>query len=223
MRPVTRGSWPVDAAGRRKQFADSNYKGFFTDLLDNFGFYCSYCEKPDNLDVEHVIPKSSSAGANLVVDWNNLLLGCPTCNRDYKKNKNQTRANYAWPDEIDTFKFYDYCSSGNLKVSTSLIAQSDKDKAQATIDLCGLAPKPKKTVTESKDFLWHKRMQVWEVADGHKKDYLAGTTTVDKIVGFAVMSGYWSIWITVFNGHNDVINAISDAYKGTKSDYCTLP
>lgn len=222
MRPVTRGPWPRNANGIQKEFANANYKGFFEDLLDNFDFYCSYCEKSDNLDVEHVIPKSVPAGADLAVDWNNLLLGCPTCNRDYKKNKNLSRAHYIWPDEVDSFRFYEYSSSGDLRVNSTL-SLADQDKAQATIDLCGLAPKPKDKATESKDFLWLKRSQIWTIAEDYKSKYIAGTETVQSISALASAMGFWSIWVTVFNGHNNVINAISDTHKGTKSNYCTPP
>lgn len=222
MRPVTRNSWPLKPNGDRKTFAVSNYKGFFKDLVINFGFYCSYCERPDSLDIEHVIPQSSPAGQHLVVDWNNLLLGCPSCNRDHKSNINNTRNGYVWPDEVDSFSHYEYFSSGDLKVKSTL-DNADKTKAQATIDLCGLAPPPKSNANQSKDFLWQQRMKVWVVAEKFKADYIAGNTTVGNIVTFSEMSGFWSIWITVFSGHDDVINAISDAYNGTKSDYCTPP
>ena len=97
----------------------------------------------------------------------------------------------------------------------------DQDKAQATINLCKLAAKPKFKVTESKDFLWQQRMKVWVVAEKFKTDYVTGNTTVDSIVAFSEMSGFWPIWITVFHEHNDVINAISDTFNGTKTDYCT--
>ena len=222
MRPVTRSAWPQDANGNQKQFSDSNYKGFFSDLLDNFGFYCSYCEKCDHLDVEHVIPKAAPAGADLVVDWNNLLLGCPACNRDYKKNKNQGRTGYIWPDEVDSFRFYEYLSSGDLRVISTL-SQADKDKAQATINLCGLAPKPKSQATENKDFLWLKRSQVWTIAENFKSKYSEGTETAQSISEMAFTFGFWSVWITVFDGVDEVVNAISDRFNGTKADYCTAP
>ena len=222
MRPVTRNGWPLDENGEQKQFTNSNYKGFFKDLLDNFGFYCSYCEKPDNLDVEHVIPKTVPAGVALAVDWNNLLLGCPTCNRDYKKNKNQSRANYIWPDEVDSFRFYDYLSTGGLKINSTL-SQADKDKAQSTIDLCGLAPKPKLKASESKDFLWLQRSQVWSIAEDYKSKYIMGTETAQSISDMAITIGFWSVWITVFDGVDEVINVISDRFNGTRTDYCTAP
>ena len=98
----------------------TQYGGYLKPLKTTFGQNCSYCERIDKLDVEHVIPKTCPVGKPLIVDWNNLLLGCPRCNRDFKRAKNTTRTGYLWPDMDDTFSCFDYKSDGRVLVKHGL-------------------------------------------------------------------------------------------------------
>ena len=133
------------------------------------------CERPDSVDTEHVIPKSKPLGRDLEVNWNNLLLGCESCNRDHKKNKNDSREGYVWPDKEDTFQYYTYDDTGDMKSRSSLNAEQ-KLRAEATIKLCGLAPTPKDPTKkkERKDFLWLQRFRVWQLAESKKKIFDLG-------------------------------------------------
>lgn len=62
------------------------YRGAVVDLRSNLGAYCSYCESrvqdARHTDVEHRLPKSFYTSDSL--DWDNFLLACARCNRDYK-------------------------------------------------------------------------------------------------------------------------------------------
>ena len=48
-------------------------------LLDEFGPFCCYCRRefpPDELTIEHLLPKSEGGGNN----YENLRLACYPCN-----------------------------------------------------------------------------------------------------------------------------------------------
>lgn len=51
---------------------------------------CAYCESKfrhvTSGDIEHILPKNKNARPDLVVEWTNLTLSCPTCNRQNKKD-----------------------------------------------------------------------------------------------------------------------------------------
>jgi hypothetical protein len=51
-----------------------------SDLINNIGQYCSFCEMPlaANLAIEHMLPKRDFP--DLLVSWTNFLLACPVCN-----------------------------------------------------------------------------------------------------------------------------------------------
>ncbi len=84
----------------------TTYSSYLEPLIRSFGQYCSYCERWDKLDVEHVVPKTKAP--HLKTEWDNLLLGCARCNRDFKKNKNDKRDGYLWPDTHNTFRAFTY-------------------------------------------------------------------------------------------------------------------
>ena len=56
MRSVDRGPWPAGDDGRRVSFADRRRAR--VPLIDSIGEYCGYCERPGDLHVEHVVPRS---------------------------------------------------------------------------------------------------------------------------------------------------------------------
>lgn len=215
MRPVTRQPWPIDRDGERIEYR--SYKSFFSKLINNFGHYCSYCEGVSKLDIEHVIPKSIDPA--LMTEWTNLLLGCSSCNRDFKRNKNNSRDGYAWPDEADTFEYYQYFSSGDVKAAQNL-PNDLRTKAEATLSLCGLNPQPKHEIKEPNDYLWQQRSFVWVVAEMELEKYSQAISSVGSIASLAVATGHWSVWVSVFNEHIDVVRAISQKYNGTLNKYC---
>ena len=66
MRPVHRGNVPTDDNGIDIEFND--YKKARDPLIHRIGDYCSYCEVAlhDQVDVEHVLPKSINGIALMV-------------------------------------------------------------------------------------------------------------------------------------------------------------
>lgn len=217
MRSLLRKPWPQNPDGSKKTPAD--YKTFLPDLIDNFGQCCCYCEKAESsLDVEHVAPKSLNP--TKICDWDNLLLACPKCNRDYKKSWNPNRTGYAWPDEKDTFDIFEYHIDGSMTVKDSL-SSDEKECAQKTIDLLGL-----NEPNSCSNWLCYKRYQQWDIASIFLKDYENGAKTAERIefiVKNVVANGYWSVWMTVFKDYPEVTQKIADAFPGTLPKYCTPP
>ncbi|MEM7397212.1 MAG: HNH endonuclease [Verrucomicrobiota bacterium] len=78
---VTRLNAFLGKSGGGSASLDQIYGLSRSDLIRNFGQYCSYCEMPvfdNSLAVEHMIPKNSFADRG--IDYNNFLLSCPNCN-----------------------------------------------------------------------------------------------------------------------------------------------
>ena len=215
MRPVKKGKWPTNQFGYIKLPAD--YRDFLPDLKADIGHYCSYCEcRTRSLDVEHVIPKSINP-QKLEYNWYNLLLSCPKCNRDYKKDWNPSRRGYVWPDTHDTFDIYEYHCDGSMSVNSS-VAPYVRIMAQNTIDLMHL-----NSTNSSDDELVDMRAEMWETANEDLEDYNIGKKLPDQVAKHAKKTGYWSIWMTVFKDHPEVTQKIADAFPGTLPKYCTPP
>lgn len=161
------------------------YQSYKSDLLKRYGPYCAYCEKKDHdLDVEHVEPVSKSGK---ITDWNNLLLGCPTCNRDFKKAANQSRKGYVFPDHDETFKVFHYGSNGSIKATTPA--------AVATRKLCGL----------ERPAAISNRLDAFRRAIDMKREVQAGTRHAADVLPWARYMGHWSVWMTVFHDVPSVI------------------
>ena len=56
MRPINRGPWPTDDNGLEVHFPE--YGHAKVPLIERIGEYCSHCERPGDLHLEHVVPKS---------------------------------------------------------------------------------------------------------------------------------------------------------------------
>lgn len=188
----------------------NDYKKYLKPLLDAFGPYCSYCERPDKLDVEHVQP--SSKQPHLKLDWNNLLLGCPRCNRDYKKSWNDSRDDHVWPDTHNTFSLLTFYPDGRVKPSEGLAPELRQDVAN-TIRLVRLDDSREKQKTLNMG-----RRRTFKLANRAKSNYQAGFETLEEVLDQA-RAGYWSVWYTVFQDIEDVSNALLNdpEYPNTKN------
>ena len=196
----------------RPEFEDSqptNYKKYLRPLIDAFGQYCSYCERIDKLDVEHVEPQSANAALSL--EWSNCLLGCPRCNRDFKRSNNRSRQGFCWPDEQDTFKILRYFSDGRVKPQINLTPEQ-LVAVEATIHLTRLDDGKEPQIV-----LNLARRMKFKAARRAKKHFEDGIESVDDVLQQA-SEGFWSVWMTVFADVPEVKRALcnSNSYPNTR-------
>ena len=186
-------------------------------LLNNFGSYCSYCEVCVSnglcLDVEHILPKADNP--NLKYKWTNFLLGCRICNgpggKWYRPIPTPTMHQ---PDKNNTFLSLEYYESGVVKVNPKLNVFA-KVNAQALIDYLHLNKSPKSSL-EDRDGRNQMRREVWKVANDMLEDYDANNPKCLKYLIETVKArGGWSIWFTVFKGHDEVRKALIEKFPGT--------
>jgi len=71
--------YPMPSIIRLKKYINIPYRGVVltrTNIFKRDGSICQYCGSPDNLTLDHVIPKSRGGSSN----WDNLITACKTCN-----------------------------------------------------------------------------------------------------------------------------------------------
>ena len=153
MRPVCRGPWPIGNDGCRESF--QHYRHAKRPLSERIGDYCSYCERTGDLHVEHVIPQS--VADELKTDWANFLLACTNCNST-KRDHNQSREGYLWPDQDDTFSAFSYQSGGRVSVADGL-EPGEHRRADALFKLVGLGASDTHSNRRR-----HKRRRAWDKA-----------------------------------------------------------
>jgi uncharacterized protein (TIGR02646 family) len=226
MRPVVRGASPQ--AG---DFDD--YKNAKPDLVSCLGRYCSYCERPiaTNLAVEHIQPKSLPAYIALEGKWKNFLLACVNCN-SCKLAKDVVLAEVFLPDRDNTFHAFNYRQDGRVVPSAAAIAAGLSEIADRTLALTGLDKSSEKTPdANGKQVALDRvsqRMEVWakalEACHDVRTAHPASAIMVrDYVVKLAQAEGFFSIWMTVFQGDIDMLNRLIDAFPGTRASGCFDP
>jgi len=200
MRPVNRPACPITSPSR--------YQAYLLPLSQSFGAYCSYCERPDKLDVEHVVPTSKQP--SLELEWTNLLLGCPRCNRDFKKSRNDDRVGYLWPDTHDTFSAFEYLPDGRVR-STPSATQAEADALADLVKLEDSAYQATLNLERRRAFRMAERMLV---------RYRNGDADLFEVVDVAG-AAFWSVWMTVFRNESPVVAALIDPqnFPGTATQY----
>lgn len=205
MRSVDRGAWPIGHDGGRIPFP--KYGHAKLPLIERIGEYCSYCKRPGDLHVEHVVPKS--VADELETEWSNFLLGCVNCN-SRKWNRNDSRQGYIWPDSDDTFEAFAYRSGGRVSVNDTL-AQGEYRKASALFGLVGLGEKGTRT-----DRRRRKRHQAWEQAV-IVRDLINGENSQVLAVKLALGTGFFSVWMEVFHDDENMRQRLIEAFPGTRT------
>lgn len=214
MRPITRGDIPIEN-GIPIKFA--HYGKALPHLVDRIGLYCSYCGKriENSPAVEHICPKS--VDPSLKLDWNNFLLACKNCNsikRTHPDNINESKKDYFWPDENDTFNIFTYEDTGKIYVKNSIPSEI-KEKANKTLELTGL------NRFDRGDKILLKRREAWGVAKESLSDLNKCETEEMKrqIIRTAVSRGYWSVWMTVFKNEKSILKSLIYSFPGTNKEY----
>lgn len=223
MRPVRRGASPLsnDFAG---------YRDAFPHLVARLGGYCSYCERtiPTQLAVEHLLAKALPQYAHLVGRWDNFLLGCVNCNST-KLDKDVDPAGILLPDRDNTLGALVYTADGKVQPSP---ASPPEVQAMAgrLLSLVGLDKKPADARDENGKLVAiervAQRMQAWGEARTAKSlvDKDPGNVGLRRMaVGWASARGFFSVWMTVFQGDADMRNRLIDAFPGTRESGCFDP
>lgn len=226
MRPVTKLAPGVytDKNGSAIEIKDDypRYQDAKSALVFNLGKFCSYCEEAyhqmRDLHVEHVQPKNYEEHgrkiyAHLETKWTNFLLSCETCNgADNKDTKNVILTNCHLPYLNNTYKSLTYKPGGVVEVNSQLTGIS-YTHAQNLLSLIGLDKTP---VTSCPgDTRCKKRSKDWDLAKKYKNKYIKGDTNLDTIIDLVENRGGWSIWFTVFSGHDEVRKALIEEFPGT--------
>lgn len=189
------------------------YKSYLSRLIQSFGQYCSYCERPDKMDVEHVVPKSKAE--HLAVEWSNLLLGCSRCNRDFKKNNNDEREGYLWPDTHNTYGAFVYEETGKVTINPSLDAlhQQAAEGIKALVRLDD-GQEEQKTLNLG-------RRAEFKRAKLMKELFIDEHLSLDDLMLVVDRAPYWSVWMTVFSDVPAVKNMLisGPAFPGTASQW----
>lgn len=218
MRPVNKVPWPQER-GANKNY--SPYGEAKDDLVENLGRYCSFCGEIgyySALDVEHVQAKNYEENGvkiyeHLKEDWTNFLLGCKNCNPIKGKKKVETDT-HTLPHVENTFMRFAYSEGGMVSVSNGL-SPANRLKAVNTLNLVGLDRRPGKPNYSSKDKRWLRRMEVWFMAERYLDRFNNGLTDLDDLITIAKLSGFWSVWMTVFEGVSEVRQRLIKDFPGT--------
>ncbi|BCV48376.1 HNH endonuclease [Shewanella algae] len=217
MRPVSKGASPVE--GEFKKYQDAK-----PDLISRLGAYCSYCERkiPTLLAVEHIEPKSLKPG--LEKNWSNFLLACTNCN-SCKGDAPVDLQKLLLPDRDNTFEAYTYEDDGAIVPSHQLIA-AQKALALETLKLVGL-DKPIQGYRDANDQMVSldrpsQRMEVLMSAQNALNNFnMAPIDPMkDIIVELALSTGYFSIWMRVFDAVPEMKVRFIEAFNGTRQSGC---
>jgi len=217
MRPIIRGDIPKDKSGKPKVF--QRYQEARFDLTIRLGQYCSYCEifVPAALEVEHIQPKKGRyARPDLKLAWVNFLLACKNCNatKSDKRVDDQLQEHY-WPQQDNTFRAFKYLAGGIVIVNPEL-SNAEKERAQRTIELTGLDKMPILEIKAS-DWRWQNRRVTWDKAQRALRHLQRHDTPQmrEQIVDTAMASGFWSVWMTVFERDSDMLRRFIQIFPRT--------
>jgi len=213
MRPIDKGGWPTKGSHGVRKRVFNDWTRAIPHLRGRTGRFCHLCEmKVTNaIAIEHIKPKEHFP--RLQAHWDNFLLICNQCNSHklatipispYKKK-------YYWPHLNNTIKAFDFKITGEIIPNTTyLTTQPQIDRANATIDLYGLD----KTVTAqgNSDDRLLERLEAYKQAIDRLIEYtgVPQLATVPAIVANAKNTGFFSVWLKVFDSVPVVKAALID-------------
>lgn len=226
MRPVDKGPTPKTAAGAEVRV--SHHRQWRRYLIERIGPYCSYCEIKINNSpqVEHVVAQDIDPSRAL--DWDNLLLACPPCNRA-KSNKACSPNTHYLPEAHNTYLAFGYLKRNSvvqhqpgLFMTPKNPAPPSPQKVDNTIALCALdrdTTKEAETVTDLrwkhrleaflKTVIWRKYWDDW--GNAKAEEFIALLMTVAS-------EGFFSLWFWVFEDVPKVREALVSHFPGTASN-----
>lgn len=215
MRPLTKIGWPLVGGTPKSYNPHTKAK---PDLEDHLGCYCSYCEVfSSDLEVEHAVSRNQDN--SLSHNWDNFLLACGRCNgRDNKSNKNVDLTTTHFPHRNNTILSFRYEEGGFVQVNPELGGTMSYQHAKNMLDLVGLDKipgNPRYPNLNKNDSRWRHRRVAWEWAVKYLPKYEDGRLSACEIAEFAAQKGFFSVWFSVYNSHNDVKKALIESFIGT--------
>lgn len=213
MRPILRTD-KFDSSGNPVEY--NPWGDAKPELIDEIGDYCSYCEKQldeSSLAIEHIYHKNQYTTQQF--HWNNFLLACPICN-SIKGIKDVVTRNPFLPHLDNLLCFIEILYGGVISIKTG-VTGTDLARTQSFIELIGLDRTIGHPSYSNKDDRWDYRLAAYDLAERQLQKYISTPTTTDieNIVALAVGRGFFTVWFTVFDAHDEVKSALITAFKGT--------
>ncbi len=214
MRPVTRGPAP---AGPFRRYADA-----YPYLAAQLEKYCSYCERhlPTGLAVEHIQPKA--VYPHLELSWDNFLLGCVNCNST-KGDQDVLLHDLLLPDRDNTFAAFEYADDGQVAPAGHLDPRV-RALAERTLTLTGQntrrgLPRDRNLRRVALDRIGQRR-ETWLMALESLDELQRSPTDPlrNAIVRLARATGFFSLWMKVFEADPDMRRRLIAAFPGTAGD-----
>lgn len=216
MRPVDKGNSPYTRIEK--------YQEAEPFLNDRIGRYCSFCELPV-FHVPEVEHKEGKASGGDLTEWKNLIYACKYCNtRKAQKIKAGEKGRWIWPDEDNTFLAFTYFD-GYPRVNESYLKSLGDDVYQKAVSLFeGICLDFHPESVKDKDKRWQKRLDalgqaehswnVWQKV----KDTEFRKDLMETIIMSARNTGFFSVWMMVFQGDSEVKKALIASFPGTSRD-----
>lgn len=209
MRPINKGTWPTLKGGKKYVF--NNWGNAKPHLIRRTGIYCHFCEMRINncMAIEHI--KAKIDYPTLSNNWTNFLLTCTSCNSNKLAKRLDTpyRMQYYWPHLNNTLLAFVSPISGPdaLLVRPHFnLNTSQSKRAQATIDLYQL--KKKVDSSGESDIRYLERQIAAKKAIDRYIEYMDGKATIPAIVDMATSTGFFSVWLDVFDAIPPVKEAL---------------
>ncbi|MCM1326340.1 MAG: HNH endonuclease [Bacteroidales bacterium] len=218
MRPINKGEAP--------NVKFYHYQDAEPYLEERIGAYCSYCEFPIQHvpEVEHKEAKSKG-GSKLA--WTNLLLSCKYCNaRKHDAVDAGEKDKYIWPDEDDTFHCFVYSgdipqlNEDYLMTKESTVRERAKRLYEMIkLDNIPISPKDRDRRYAERSCARHcaeKCRTGWQKVkkSAEREEYF------DVMLELAKAKGFFSVWMDVFQGDEEVRQGLISAFIGTRREYC---
>lgn len=188
-----------------------------SDLINEIGSFCSYCEKKVNrssLHIEHIKGKNVKNNAGVLIydglkyRWDNFLIACCNCN-SVKANKDIALTNPFLPHQNNLLHFIEIGTGGIIKIKNG-VTGNNHTRTTAFINLVGLDREPSHPNYSENDDRWENRLEVLDLAKRQFDKYtsIPKQTDLESIICLAKEKGFFSVWYYQFLGHNEVIDAL---------------
>jgi hypothetical protein len=213
MRPIEKGDWPLTQK-KKKRKSLTDWKKAIPILVERTGSFCHICEKEiDTPSIEHIFPKEHYS--RLSGHWDNFLLICNSCNSRKGSERLLTpyRKNYYWPHLNNLNCIIEYSTANGKVFLKQGLTPNQEKKGENLIALYKLDAITTKEGNKDKRF--QARLETLFCAIERLIEYRNGKATISAILDLAKSKGFFSIWVKVFKGFPEVLEALFDSFPGT--------